>query len=133
MKKIFIIILLVAVLLFTGCRHNTKPVLKGGYQSGIGVGKTVQITFQPKDSSFVEYIDNREVDRGTYEDSEDNVYKVKSDKQNFEITLSKDDSFEIIVKKLNNGNSIQMKNVDKSIVYFSTKFNDVDEYKALLE
>lgn len=133
MKKGLITIFLVAVLLLSGCRHNTKPVLGGTYQSETGVGKTVQVTFQPSDSSFVEYIDNREVDKGTYEKAENNVYKIKSDKQDFEITLSKDDSFEVTVKKLNNGNPMQVKNIDKTPAYFSTKFNDVDEYKALLE
>lgn len=49
------------------------------------------------------------------------------------ITLDKDDSFEVLIKKLNGGNPIQMKNIDKVPAYSSTKFDDVEIYKKLLE
>lgn len=58
---------------------------------------------------------------------------MKSDKQHFEIALNDDNSFAIYVKKLNDGNPIQMKNVSDIPTVFLTKFDDVDEYKALLE
>lgn len=133
MNKIFTTFLLSLVLIFGGCSSNTEPTLKGTYQSEReGIGYVVQIAIQPDGSSFVEYIDNREVDRGTYEKTKNNVYKIKSDKQNFEITLNAEDSFEIIIDKLNNGNPIKLKKISDTPTYSSTKFDDVDKYKTLL-
>lgn len=88
-----------------------------------------------KDNSFVEWIDNREVDRGTFEKFDTNSYRIKSSKQNFEITLNNDNSFEIVIKKLNNGNSIKMKNIseDDTPFSFGNGFDDIDEYKSLLD
>jgi len=71
-KKIFTVLSLTVVLLLAGCTSNAKSILKGVYQSEReGVGYIVVISFQPEDSSFVEYIDNREVDRGTYKKTKD--------------------------------------------------------------
>ena len=58
---------------------------------------------------------------------------MKGDKRNFEITLKDDNSFEIIVKKINSGKPIQMKSFKDIPMYFSTKFDDVDKYKSLLD
>ncbi|QGU94444.1 hypothetical protein GOM49_04405 [Clostridium bovifaecis] len=61
------------------------------------------------------------------------IYRMKGDKQNFEITLNNDNSFEIIIKKLNGGNPIQMKNIDDTPTTFPPIFGDVDKYKTLLD
>ncbi|MRH43518.1 hypothetical protein GH741_12595 [Aquibacillus halophilus] len=135
-KKIFGILFVttVLVLLLGGCASsNIIPALKGGYQSKNVNGYIVQMSFQPDDNSFIEYIDNREVDKGTYEELRTGLYKINGDLQEFEITLNSDNSFDIIVKGLNKGQPIEMKNIDDIPVYFSTKFNDVDKYKSLLE
>lgn len=58
---------------------------------------------------------------------------MKGDKQNFEITLNKDNSFEIFIKKLNNGSPIKMIKLSGTPTYFLTIFDDVDEYKTLLD
>ena len=132
MKKILIALSLVVVLLFGGCTPKPVHILKGSYQSEReGIGYIILISFQ-QDNSFVEYIDNREVDRGTYEKIKNNVHKIKSNKQNFEVTLSAENSFEIIIKKLKDGKPIQLKNISNIPVGFSYKFNDVDKYKSLL-
>ncbi|MBZ9637731.1 hypothetical protein [Clostridium sp. FP1] len=132
-KKIFTMLSLIIILLLVGCTSTIKPTLKGSYQTEKDVnGYVAVISVHQNDSIFVEYIDNREVDRGTYEKKENNAYKMKSDKQNFEIILNAENSFEIIIKKLNNGKPIQMKNISATPTDFSTKFGDVDEYKALL-
>ena len=134
MKKICIILSLTIGLLLGGCTSNVEPLLKGSYQSNIeGIGYVILMTFQPDDNSFVEYIDNREVDRGTYQKAENNVYKIKSDTQNFEITLSAEDSFEIIIDKMNNGEPIKLYKVDDTPIYFPTNFNDVDKYKEFIK
>ncbi len=134
MRKLLTAISLVIVLILAGCTPAIIPDLKGFYQSEReGIGYTVVLTFQPDDHSFVEYIDNREVDRGTYEETENNGYMIKSDKQNFEISVSDDNSFEIVIKKLNEGKPIELKNIDDTPTYFSTEFDDVDTYEALLD
>ena len=91
--------------------------------------------FLEEDNSFVEWIDNREVDKGTHEKSENNSYRIKSNKQSLEITLNDDNSFEIVINKLNDGKPINMKNIstgDTSISFWD-EFDDVDEYKTLLD
>ena len=135
MRKIILTVLLLAIILMHGgCTSNTKPALKGFYQSEKDInGYFVQISIQQNDNRFVEYIDNREIDRGTYEKAENNVYKIKSDKQTFEITLNDNNSFDIFIKKLNDGNPIRMKNVSDTPTTFPTIFDDVDEYKTLLD
>ncbi len=53
--------------------------------------------------------------------------------QELEITLKSNNSFDLIVKKLNDGKPITLKNVDATPAYIGTEFDDVDEYKTLLE
>ncbi|WP_284139574.1 hypothetical protein [Virgibacillus sp. LDC-1] len=133
MKKIAIMLLLIISFLIVGCSSNIQPILQGTYQSDFDKdGYIVQFAIQTDDNSFVEYIDNREVDRGTYEQKQANVYKLKSDKQNFEITLNNKNAFEIIINQLNNGNPIQLINIDDTPTYSSTDFDDVEAYKDLL-
>ncbi|AOT72214.1 hypothetical protein [Geosporobacter ferrireducens] len=132
MRKIMLTVLSLGIILILG--GCAKPTLKGLYQTEKDVnGYFVQISILQKDNSFVEYIDNREVDRGSYEKLDDNVYKMKSDKQNFKITLNNDNSFEIIINKLNDGNQIKMKNISATPTVFPAIFDDADEYKTLLE
>lgn len=134
MRKMITALSLVIVLIFAGCTSNAKSTLKGSYQSERnGIGYVIEISIQPEDSSYVEYIDNREVDKGTYEKSENNLYRMKSDKRNFQMALKNDNSFKIIIKKLNNGKPIQMKNISNIPSYSSMKYDDIDKYKALLD
>ena len=134
MKKICIILSLTIGLLLGGCTSNIEPTLKGSYQSHReGIGYVIVLTFQPDDNSFVEYIDNREVDSGTYQETENNVYKLESDTQKFEITLSTEDSFEIIIDKMNNGEPIKLYKVDDIPTYFETEFDDIEKYKELIK
>ncbi|WP_099353129.1 hypothetical protein [Fredinandcohnia onubensis] len=127
------VLAIVYTLLLVGCTPNKTPLLKGSYQSEHVNGYIVQMTFQPEDHSFVEYIDNREVDKGTYEELEDGLYKINGELQEFEITLNNDNSFDVVVKKINDVKPITLKNVDDTPVYIGTEFDDVDEYKSLLE
>lgn len=133
LKKIVIALSLIINLILVGCTSNTQAKLEGTYQSDIDSnGYIVQIAVQPDDNSFVEYISNREVDRGTYEQKQNNIYKLKSKKQNFEIALNDDNSFEIIIDQLNEKKTIELKNIDKTPMYFSTNFDDVEKYEELL-
>ena len=128
-----LVLAIVMVFQLIGCAYTNPPPLKGAYQSKHVNGFIVQMTFQPEDHSFVEYIDNREVDKGTYEDLGNGLYKINGELQEFELTLNRDNSFELVVKKLNEGRPIILINVDDTPVYIGTEFNDAEEYKSFIK
>lgn len=133
-KSKFVILTIAIILILWSVSYKTNPLLKGFYQSDMIGSHIIQMLVREEDNSFVEWIDNREVDRGTYEKLDDKSYKIKSNRQSFEIILNEDNSYEIIINKLNDGNSIIMKNIttDDHRTGFG-KFGDVDEYKSLLD
>lgn len=135
MRKFKILILsLLSIFTLYGCKDTNDNLLRGFYQSEITTdGHIVQVSVQPQENSFVEYIDNREVNSGTYEKLSTDKYKLVGDKRTIEIVLDKNNSFEILIKKINKGNSIKMKNIGATPGYFATEFDDVEEYKKLLE
>jgi hypothetical protein len=132
-KKALSILCFAVTLLMIGCSSSIKRGLDGFYQSEVVNGYHVQMTFNKADNSFIEYIDNREVNKGSYENLKDNTYKVNGDTQSFEIILGEDNSFEITINKLNDGNPIKMKNIAGDPTYVRTGFDDVEEYKKLLD
>lgn len=132
MKKTGFILSLIISLLFVGCSSDSVPPLGGGYQSEFHQGHIVQMGIQLDDNTFVEYIDNREVDRGTYEEKLNNTYLFKSDKQEFEVILTLEDSFEIFIDQINGKEPIELKNISKTPTYITTEFDDVEEYEELL-
>lgn len=129
-KRGFILSFLIVLLV--GCASKTVPPLKGSYQSEQLDEHIVQMAIQPEEKTFVEYISNREVDRGTYEKKSDDTYLFKSDKQEFEVILSPENSFDIQIVQVNEGEPIELKNVDKIPTYFTTEFSDVEDYEELL-
>jgi hypothetical protein len=134
MKKFTLIILLVLIILVILRCLSIEPTLRGFYQSDEVNGYYIQILFREKDNSFVEWISNREVDRGTFTKIDTNYYIIKGNKQNFEITLNGDNSFEISINKLNIGNPFTMKNISSEDHNRGFgNFDDVDEYKYLLD
>ena len=134
MRKLLAAVSLVTIFILAGCTQAITPGLNGSYQSEReGVGYVFVLTFQEDDHSFVEYIDNREVDCGTYEKSGDHVYAIKSEKQNFDVSLNEQNSFEIRLRKVNNGEPIIKKHLDDTPIYFSTEFDDVEQYEAMLD
>jgi len=61
------------ILVLAGC--NTQPKLKGFYQSEKDVnGYHIQLSIQQDNKGFIEFIDNREVDNGTYQEIEVGKY-----------------------------------------------------------
>ncbi|TCT15638.1 hypothetical protein EDC18_103346 [Natranaerovirga pectinivora] len=133
-KVVFTVLLIVTILTICACASKMKPTLKGFYQTEKDVnGYYIQISINHHDNSFIQYIDNREVDRGIYENLQNNVYRIKSDKQNFEINLNEDNSFEIYILKINNENPILMKNISHTPTTFLTEFDDIEEYKTLVD
>lgn len=135
MKKIlFLIISITCLLMLSGCRNINSVVLRGSYQNErTSDGHFVQISIYPDENSFVEYIDNRDVNRGTFDILEGKKYSLVGDKQTIEINLDKNNSFEITMKKVNDGNPILMKNLGDLPAKFDSRFNDTEEYEKLLE
>lgn len=82
--------------LMIGCSSSIKLDLHGFYQSNMVNEYHVQMLFNKEDNNFIEYIDNREVNKGSYEDLSDNKYRVNGDIQSFEIILEEDNSFYIV-------------------------------------
>ena len=134
MKNSRLAFLMIVALILGGCSSTNEPVLKGSYQSEReGTQYVVQLAFQSDDQSFVEYIDNREVDRGTYEKDKNHRYILKSERQETIITLTPENTFELVINKIHNGEPITLHKINDTPVYFSTEFDDVEEYQALLE
>lgn len=133
-KPRLVISFVLIVLILWGFSFKPKPVLKGFYQSEIAQTHVVQMLIREEDSSFVEWIDNREVDNGTYKKVNYDSYRFKSDRQKFDIVFKDDNTFEIIITKVNNDNPIIMKNVttDDYRQNFG-KWEDVEDYKKLLD
>ncbi|MTI71387.1 MAG: hypothetical protein FH751_14160 [Firmicutes bacterium] len=133
MKKLTLTILSIIIILILWRYSYMQPTLKGFYQSEVN-GYHIQMLIREDDNTFIEWIDNREVDRGTYEKFENNSYRIKSNKQSFEIILNDNNSFEMIINKLNEGKPINMKNIstDDYMISFG-KWDDVDEYIYLLD
>lgn len=118
------ILAVLALLLLTACSES--PKLKGFYQSEMIGHDIVQISIYDDKNEFIEYISNREVNRGTYTEKEDGSYLFDGDELDFEIQLNSDNSFELSLLKLSGSDSILMKNISDVPVEF-------DEYKALLK
>ncbi|MCA9765882.1 MAG: hypothetical protein KC455_05640 [Carnobacterium sp.] len=134
MKKLITVLLVGIYLLLVGCSSEIRPILAGGYQSEIGNdGYIIQLGVQPDDQTFSLYIDNREVDRGTYEMKSEGSYLLKSANREFDINLTKENSVEIVINQLNNKEPIELKNISKTPIYFTTEFDDLKEYEKLLD
>ncbi|SDY53684.1 hypothetical protein SAMN05660462_00255 [Proteiniborus ethanoligenes] len=136
MKRLkFLILFMVVILILWKLLSKEDQNLKGFYQSEMIGNHIIQMQIREEDNSFIEWINNREVDKGTYERVDTNLYRIKSNRQNFEVELKDDNSFEIVISKLNDGKPINMKNVSTNDTPFSfgDRFDDVDKYKALLD
>ena len=111
MKKFMVLIIsLMSFFILSSCTTTNNSSLQGFYQSERTTdGYVIQISIQSDENSFVQYIDNREVNSGTYDELPDKKYELKGDNQTIEITLDENNSFEIITKKVNGGNPIILK------------------------
>lgn len=127
-QKLLIVISFLVILLMVWCTNNKTQTLHGFYQSENVDGHFIQISFQREDNTFVQYIDNIEVNKGMYEHLEDNIYMLKGDKKDLKINLE-DDFFNISIDKLNDGKSIKIKKVGNTPSYFESEFSDSEREK----
>lgn len=132
MKKVILLFFITLIVITIMYKSGPEPSLRGFYQTETIDRYLVQLSFQPEDSSFVQYIDSREVDRGTYQLKKGNEYHLNGNMQNIELALNKDNSFDIVIEKINNGEPILLMNTSLIPAYSSTEFDDVEEYKDLL-
>ena len=87
LKKFLGLISCLLVFLISGCAF-VKLTLNGFYQCTTTDGYHIQMSFDKENNSFIEYIDNREVNKGTYENKGNNTYTLIGDTQSFEIILN---------------------------------------------
>ncbi|WP_194190661.1 hypothetical protein [Clostridium chrysemydis] len=117
-----------------GCIKSSSGLYRGFYQSDVtNEGYVIQMAIESDYDSFVEYIDNREVNKGTFKSEDNKEYTFKGENKDFKIQLDKDNSFEIVIDKVNEGKPIKIKNVGDTPSYYSTEFYDVDTFKDLLK
>ncbi|MGL4849833.1 MAG: hypothetical protein ACRC28_13060 [Clostridium sp.] len=135
MKKLSLILLsLISVLLFSACGNANNSILKGCYQSGrTSDNHIITISIYPDKTSFIQYIDQREVNLGTYDELKDKTYSLNGNNKSIDISLSKENTFELTIKNVNDGNPIKMKNIDEIPVSYSSDFDDVNDYISLLK
>ncbi|WP_018589573.1 hypothetical protein [Terrisporobacter glycolicus] len=126
-KRLVLFITFIVILLTVGCSSAVTPKLHGFYQSDQINGHFIQLSFQIDDNTFVEYIDNIEVNKGTYENLKDNTYELKGNKRKLEIKLEQNNSFNLNIHKINNGNIIEMKKIDDIPTYFKQQFSDKEK------
>lgn len=122
---------LAVVVILGGC--GIKPVFEGIYQNEKEVnGYFIQLAVDSQDNSFVLYINNRQVNAGTYKEEKDNLYAMNGNLQDFEVSLKKDNSFQFLNNKISKGNSIKLKNMGRETINFPIVFGDEKEYEQLL-
>ncbi len=133
MKKLMTFLVIITTLFLVGCMDKAESILKGAYQSEQqDNGYVVQMSFQDDDKSFVQYIDNREIDRGTYEKLDINLYEIKSNQQNYKVEMDGKGNYDIVIEKINEGKPFEMKHIQDVPVYFSEEFGDEEEYESIL-
>ena len=99
-KKYFLSVLFFSVIaLFIIIQLNLpKPprdTIRGTFQSKMDQDNyfSVQLTFESDDTSFVQYHEGKQVDSGTYKNTGNNIYLLKSDLQDTYIILQEDNLF----------------------------------------
>ncbi|MGL5692550.1 MAG: hypothetical protein ACRCXA_00610, partial [Peptostreptococcaceae bacterium] len=92
--------LAVAMFLMVGCSSVTREILQGFYQSYMKNGYCIQFSFLKEDNTFVGYINNIEINKGTYESLGDGNFILKGDTGDIEIKLEKNNSFRLNLGKL---------------------------------
>ncbi|MDD4844961.1 MAG: hypothetical protein PHU31_11660 [Anaerotignum sp.] len=139
-KKFVILGVLFILLISYFCFTSTaiQPTLKGFYQSemisevGNAEAMIIQISIF-EDGKFKEYITNRLVNQGTVRKMNDFLYHFDGDEADFDIILKNDNSFQIEMSRLNNGNPIELENVNRNPCTFGAQWDDVEEYKTYLK
>ena len=70
--------------------------------------------------------------RGTIDKNTNSNYTFKSNKQEFEVVLKDNNSFDVLIGKINGAEPISLKNSTDVNTYFSTNFGDEEKYNNLI-
>lgn len=138
MKKLFLIPLsLILILFISKCSSVDRFSLGGFYQSElIDNAYIIQISISTEEMKFIEYINNRKVDEGSYKVTDDinnRSHQLIGEIYTSNIVLNKPNSFEIVLENLNEGKPIKLNSIGNVPASFSEEFDDVDKYKSLIE
>ncbi|MGL4624037.1 MAG: hypothetical protein ACRCWD_04030 [Culicoidibacterales bacterium] len=136
MKKwLSILVLAVTVMIFTACDgqvYSANVLRQGFYQSEVlSSGYRLQLTIDDEQKQFTEYIDNRLVNTGKYQELATGEYELQGNEHVQFVTVSKSEAT-VIIPKLNGSEPIRLLYIDSPMIDFTTEFNDLDAYKALL-
>ena len=112
--------------------ERPMPTLGGSYQSEMIGGYIVQFAVQPQDNTFVQYIDCREVNKGSASDNGDGTYVFDGDVKDFTVTLKENNSFDLILVKLVENRVITLENISKVPIYIGMTYGDEEAYKDYL-
>lgn len=109
-----------------------KPTVRGTYQSMVGLDEnivclTVSIQDFDEEKTFVMYLNNCEVDRGTWRSDGGALYTLLGEYTRNVIALERDNSFCLTFVQINGGEPIQMEKKGDIPAYFA---QDTEENKA---
>lgn len=116
---------------------NAPATLLGTYQSGFHGSYYVQFAVTDEkhhgENTFVEYIDSREVDRGTWTAHENGAYHLAGARQDLWIVLDDEDRFWVSIPGIEDGAPIWLENLWKTPAYNGYIYGDEGAYQALLQ
>lgn len=118
LSNILIFTFVIAFIGITYVYNQPVAALSGSYLSEDINGYQVQISIDTKDNSYVQYINQREVDKGKIVEVSDNSFNLVSELQDQVIKLNNDNTFTIELNKLSNQDII-LKNTSYIPTYYS--------------
>ena len=134
MKKIYrtgcCLLLAGASVLASGCGESEKLIPNGIYESEKIHGYTVQMTIED-DGQFVEYIDNRPVQSGSYT-KEEETYVFEGDQTTFEVSLTEEETLEFSIPSIDNSNAIILEKTGNDPDAFEEETQGISNYRTLL-
>lgn len=114
-----------------GCGEKENPIPKGIYESEKIHGYTVQMVIKDE-WQFVEYIDSRPVQEGTYQEDEEG-YLFLGDQTEFAVQLSENGTLEFSISSIDRNQDLQLKKTGGDPKQFEEITEGISHYRTLLE
>lgn len=101
---LFFSVIALLIIIQLNLPESPRDTIRGTFQSKIDSNNNlnVQLIFESDDNSFVQYHEGKQVDEGTYEKTDNNIYLLKSELQDTYIILQEDNLFYYYNTILNN-------------------------------
>lgn len=119
-----------AVFWMAGCGKEEGRIPNGIYESEKIHGYTVQMTIE-EDGRFVEYIDSRPVQEGSYT-KEDEAYVFEGDQTTFEVTLTEENTLELFISSIDANYAIVLERTGSNPADFEEETQGISNYRTLL-